>query len=199
LGEEDSDTWLALVYALGFAAIAPVAGHLSDTFGRRYLAIIGTLLVIVGLVVTGTAHRMEVGIAGMAITGFGAGITQTISVAGVSEIVPVRLRGAYLGTIYLCFIPMAPASAYGIIFKELSDVAQLYSVTATWRWGAWIPLSLAGLALVLVLVGYHPPARHNSEELEKKEVVTRIDYLGCFLWVSGTGLFLMGVQWGGYN
>jgi hypothetical protein len=72
-------------------------------------------------------------------------------------------------------------------------------VTATWRWGAWIPLSLAGIALVLVLFGYHPPPRSNSQGLTARQVLGRIDYLGGLLWVFGTALFLMGIQWGGYT
>jgi MFS family permease len=102
-----------MVYALAFASLAPVAGSISDLVGRRYLGLSGAAMVITGLIVLGTAQRMEIGIAGMAITGAGAGIAQTISVAGISEIVPAKHRGAYLGTIYMLFFPMAPASAYG--------------------------------------------------------------------------------------
>jgi hypothetical protein len=78
-------------------------------------------------------------------------------------------------------------------------VAQLYSTTATWRWGAWIPLALTGVAFVLVLVQYHPPPRVNSIGLEKKSVLSRIDYVGSILWITGSGLFLTGLQFGGYN
>lgn len=110
-----------MVYALSFAAVAPVAGAVSDLAGRRYLGLSGAAIVIAGLIVLGTAQRMEIGIAGMAITGAGAGIAQTISVAGVSEIVPAKHRGAYLGTIYMLFFSMAPASAYGIILRKISN------------------------------------------------------------------------------
>lgn len=78
-------------------------------------------------------------------------------------------------------------------------VAQLYSVTSTWRWGAWIPLCLAGIAFLMVLFAYHPPPRTNSSGLTTVELLGRIDYLGGLLWISGTALFLMGIQWGGYN
>jgi MFS family permease len=110
-----------MVYPLAFAAVAPVAGAVSDFVGRRYLALSGTVVVITGLIVVGTAHRIEIGIAGMAITGVGAGITQTISVAGIAEIVPAKHRGAYLGTVYMCFFPMAPASAYGTALPYFTD------------------------------------------------------------------------------
>ena len=113
LGGPKIYTWLGMVYALAFASLAPVAGSISDLVGRRYLGLLGAVMVTAGLIVLGTAQRMEIGIAGMAITGAGAGIAQTISVAGIAEIVPAKHRGAYLGTIYMLFFPMAPASAYG--------------------------------------------------------------------------------------
>ena len=121
LGGPTTYTWLAMVYPLAFAAVAPVARAVSDFVGRRYLALSGTVVVITGLIVVGTAHRIEIGIAGMAITGVGAGITQTISVAGIAEIVPAKHRGAYLGTVYMCFFPMAPASAYGTVLPYFTD------------------------------------------------------------------------------
>lgn len=113
LGGPKIYTWLGMVYTLAFASLAPVAGSISDLVGRRYLGLLGAVMVTAGLIVLGTAQRMEIGIAGMAITGAGAGIAQTISVAGIAEIVPAKHRGAYLGTIYMLFFPMAPASAYG--------------------------------------------------------------------------------------
>jgi|SRR5579859_5879758 len=113
LNGPNSYTWLGMVYALAFAAVAPIAGAVSDLVGRRNFALSGCLIVIAGLVVVGTANRMDIGIGGMAIVGAGAGISQTMSVAGIAEIVPAKHRGAYLGTIYMCFFPMAPASAYG--------------------------------------------------------------------------------------
>jgi len=115
IGGEDSYTWLATVYNLALAAVAPSAGILSDKIGRRYLALTGPLLIITGMAVFGTAQTMPVAIGGMAIAGAGGGISQTIGVAGVAEIVPVKHRGKFLGTVYLCFSPMAAAPSYGTI------------------------------------------------------------------------------------
>jgi hypothetical protein len=78
-------------------------------------------------------------------------------------------------------------------------VAQLFSTTATWRWGAWIPLALCGVAFVMVLVSYHPPPRPNAVGLDELSVLSRIDYVGSVLWISGSALFLAGIQFGGYN
>jgi MFS family permease len=107
-------TWLPLVHSLAFAAVAPFAGHVSDLVGRRYIALGATTLIIIGMVVFGTAHAMDVAIIGMAIAGMGGGIGGTVGVAGILEIVPVKMRGRYLGTVFLHFLPMGPSVAYGI-------------------------------------------------------------------------------------
>jgi MFS family permease len=103
-----------LVHSLAFAAVAPFAGHVSDLVGRRYIALGATALIIVGMVVVGTAHEFEVAIIGMAIAGMGGGIGGTVGVAGILELVPVRMRGRYLGTVFMIFLPMGPSVAYGI-------------------------------------------------------------------------------------
>ena len=75
----------------------------------------------------------------------------------------------------------------------------MYSVTATWRWGAWIPLIFAGVGLVMVLVQYHPPPRSNSIDLTRSQVIARVDYIGGILSISGLALLMDGLQMGGYN
>jgi len=75
----------------------------------------------------------------------------------------------------------------------------MYSVTATWRWGAWIPLIFAGVGLVMVLVQYHPPPRSNSIDLTRSQVIGRVDYIGGILSISGLALLMDGLQMGGYN
>lgn len=114
IGGADVKTWLALVHSLGLAAVAPFAGAVSDLIGRRYPAIFGTILIIVGMAVVGTAHRMDVAIGGMAIGGVGAGVCQTIGLSGIAELVPVNQRGRYIGTVFMLFSPMAASTAYCI-------------------------------------------------------------------------------------
>src|SRR5271163_1061827 len=43
LGGADIDTWLVMVHGIAMASMAPFAGSLSDLFGRKYMALAGTL------------------------------------------------------------------------------------------------------------------------------------------------------------
>jgi MFS family permease len=113
IGGQPSQAWLAIANTLALAAVAPFAGAISDLIGRRYVALLGAGLVVVGMIVVGTAHRMDVAIGGMAIAGAGAGLAELIGAAGVAELAPVRARGKYIGTIFLLILPFSASAAYG--------------------------------------------------------------------------------------
>lgn len=102
-----------MVNSIAFAAVSPFVGHASDILGRRYFALAGCIITIVGMIVVGTAHTINVAIGGMALTGVGGGIAHVTGITGIAEMVPVRSRGKYLGTVFLIFFPMAPSSAFG--------------------------------------------------------------------------------------
>jgi MFS family permease len=95
--------------------VAPFAGAISDLIGRRYVSLLGALLVCIGMIIVGTAHKMSVAIGGMAVAGAGAGLSELIGAAGVSELAPVKHRGAYIGTVFLLILPFSASAAYGTI------------------------------------------------------------------------------------
>lgn len=115
IGGQLSYAWIAISYNLALAAISPFAGAMSDLIGRRYAAMLGAGLVVVGMIIVGTAHRINVAIGGMAISGVGAGLAELIGTAGVAELAPVESRGKYVGIIYMLILPFAASSGYGLL------------------------------------------------------------------------------------
>lgn len=77
-----TSVWLPVANTLAIAAIAPYTGYLQDLFGKRYIALIGALLICVGIVLVGTAHSFGQGVTGMALAGAGAGIGELTGLAG---------------------------------------------------------------------------------------------------------------------
>lgn len=57
----------------------------------------------------------------------------------------------------------------------------------------------SALGFILTACFYFPPPRVNSQGLSRTEVLKQIDYIGGFLSISGMILFMMGMQWGGYQ
>ncbi len=49
-----------LANLLALAAVCPFVGSLSDLMGRRYVAILGACLIILGMIVASTAHSMNI-------------------------------------------------------------------------------------------------------------------------------------------
>lgn len=51
--------WFVLANLLALAGICPFVGSLSDLLGRRYVALAGSLLVVLGIIVASTAKIMN--------------------------------------------------------------------------------------------------------------------------------------------
>lgn len=69
---------------------------------------------IVGVIVTGLAQRVEVAIGGMAIVGVGGSLAEVVAGAAVAEMAPVKSRGKYIGTSFLFILPFGASSTYGM-------------------------------------------------------------------------------------
>lgn len=77
-----SPSWIPVCNTLAVASVAPFSGYLTDIFGRRNITLIGSLLIMVGLVVVATAHHFGQAVAGMSIAGAGAGIGELTALGG---------------------------------------------------------------------------------------------------------------------
>lgn len=62
VGGVDRYIWFIIGYLIPNAALCPFVGALSDLFGRQKVAIVGQLCLIVGPIITVTAHTMNIAI-----------------------------------------------------------------------------------------------------------------------------------------
>ncbi len=189
IGGTDRWIWFVLAYLIALAAVCPFVGSLSDLLGRRWVALGGSALVIIGVIVSSTVSSMNPFIAGMTLSGVGAGVCELTSLAVTSELAPTRKRGKYVAVLVFTIIPFCPSVLWG----------QLIAANAGWRYcgalvGAWNAIGFFG-----VLFFYFPPPRPNARGLTKRQILAEIDYVGGFLSVVGMILFLGGLQWGGYQ
>ncbi|HET9692208.1 MAG TPA: MFS transporter [Acidimicrobiales bacterium] len=132
-------------YLLGYVAVLPLLGRLSDVAGRRpvFLACLGCFAA--GSLVTATAHALAVLVAGRALSGLGGGGLVPVTLSLVADRWPVERRGPPLGVV-------------GAV-QELGSVAgplwgALIVAVASWRALFWVNLPLAGaLAVAFATVG----------------------------------------------
>lgn len=185
--------WFVTAHLLATAAISPFVGAISDLIGRRYVALVGSLLIMVGQVICGFAHTMDVFIGGMVVTGVGTGINELTVVAGTSELVPISQRGYYLAAVTLTITPYIPSVMY----------AQLISSSSTWRFIAVLTSGSALIAFAMTFMFYSPPlppnAQRHSTMSEKMALIKNMDLLGGFLSIAGLAVVEIGILGGGYQ
>ncbi|KAI0470560.1 fungal trichothecene efflux pump [Xylariaceae sp. FL0804] len=188
IGGSDRWIWFVLANLLSLAAVCPFVGSISDLMGRRHVAIMGAVFLIVGMIICSTARTMNTFVGGMVFAGIGAGINELTALAVTSELAPTRQRGKYVAVLIFTITPFCPSVLWG----------QLIAAHSTWRWVGLFCALWAFIGLALTVVFYFPPPRAISQSMSRREVLAQIDYLGGFLSITGMILFMAGMQWGGY-
>lgn len=189
IGGTDRWVWFVLANLLSLAAVCPFVGSLSDLVGRRYVSLVGSIFLVLGMIVCGTAKEMNPFIGGMSLSGIGAGICELTSLAVTSELAPTRKRGQYVAILIFTIVPFCPSVLWG----------QLIAYHAGWRYcclfaGLWAFVGFLG-----TLFFYFPPPRPNSRGLTRRQIIGEIDFVGGLLSISGMIVFLAGLEWGGYQ
>lgn len=175
--------WIVLGYLIPVSALCPFVGALSDIFGRKTVALMGQVLLMIGPIVVSTAHDINIAIGGMVLSGLGAGLNELIALAGTSELVPVRKRATYVGAVVFSILPFCPSPLW----------AQLVARDGGWRWNGALVGIWNFVGFVLLLIFYKDPARNRPPA---KQVLKNIDYLGGILSTGGVTCFMLGLQWG---
>lgn len=70
----------------------------------------------------------------------------------------------------------------------------------SWRWMFYLPLICIFVAVVLLIICYHPPSYsqlHASGRMTKVQQLKQLDYVGIFLYISSIVLILLPLSWGG--
>lgn len=179
IGGADRWTWMTLANILALAAVCPFVGSLSDLFGRRYIAIVGAALVLLGMIIASTAQTMNTVIGGQVFAGAGAGINELTALAAASEIAPVSQRGKYVGALVFTITPFCISALY----------AQLIAAYSSWRYIGLLCALWNFIGLVMTAAFYFPPPRIDPDGLSKREIVRRMDLVGGFLSIVGLILF----------
>jgi MFS family permease len=156
-------------------AVAPFVGYLQDLIGRREITLIGSIVIMVGVALVGSAKNFGQGVGGMALSGAGAAVCELTALAGISDIVPVNKRGLSLALVVASILPFTPYVMY----------AQLLSTRSTWRWGMWICLIYNGIVFLSLAVTYFPKSHPRMEGFTKGMVFKQVDYIGAILSIVG--------------
>lgn len=157
-------------YMLTTTVMTPLAGKLSDMYGRRLLLLIGVTVFTVGSFFSGHADTMGQLIAFRALQGIGGGIITANAFTIIGDLFSPRERGKWQGIIGAVF---GMSSVIGpLLGGWLTDGAHIFGLVTDWRWTFFVNVPVGIIALG-VIAKYCPPIKHDAEH--------RPDYLGATL------------------
>ncbi len=179
----DSLSWIVTAYLLTTTVTVPIAGKLSDTFGRRIILLIGVAVFAAGSLFSGMAGSVEALIAARALQGVGGGIITANAFTIIGDLFAARERGRWQGLLGAVF---GIASVIGpLLGGFLTDGQSIFGLTTDWRWTFYINVPIAVVAFALIAI-FTPALKHSAKP--------RIDYLGAGLLASALALIVLAVD-----
>ena len=153
--------WMTTAYLLCETIMIPIAGKLSDIYGRKPLFLIGLGLFAVGSVCAGLSTNMEMFIVCRAIQGIGGGILIPVATAAVADLYSPRERARMQGIL-------------GAIFGVGSGIGPLIGGyiegAISWHWCFYINIPLAFIALILTIKKFPTPVNDGEKHIDVKGI-----------------------------
>lgn len=179
----DSLSWIVTAYLVTTTLTVPIAGRLSDLFGRRLMLLIGVTIFTVGSMLNGISGDVTQLIFFRALQGIGGGIITANAFTIIGDLFAARERGRWQGMIGAVF---GLSSVIGpLLGGWLTDGQHIFGAVTDWRWTFFINVPVGIVALILLAV-FCPPLHHENKP--------KVDYAGATILALTLGLFILGID-----
>jgi EmrB/QacA subfamily drug resistance transporter len=179
LGGGDHVSWVVTSYLLAQTITSAVVGKLGDQFGRKLVFQSSVTVFIVGSALCGLSEGMSWLIGSRALQGIGAGGLTVTATALIADVIPLRERGKYQGSL---------GAVFGVTTVLGPLLGGFFTDNLSWRWAFYINVPFA--LIVIVAAGKFIPT-------VAAEARTRIDWLGIVTVGIGTSCLILATSWGG--
>ena len=172
LGNFNLFAWTFASYVICSTILAPIAGRLSDLYGRKKVFGSGIILFLLGSVLCGSSSTMVELVIFRAIQGIGAGAMIPFPAIIAGDIFSIEKRGkiqAFFSAMWGISAIIAPL--IGAVFVEY----------LSWRWIFYVNIPICILSFLLLIP-------YKEEYTPKKAAV---DYIGAILFTAGVSLLLL--------
>ncbi len=172
-------SWLFTAYMLAETITIPIAGKMSDRFGRKPVFLAGMGLFMAGSFLAGMSNSMEMLIICRFIQGLGGGALMPVAMATVADLYAPTERGkiqGMLGAVFAIATIIGPLMG-GYIVDNMD-----------WRWVFYVNLPV-GVFAVLVASMKFPRLVNNDRR--------PIDYPGMVTLIGTLAPALLVITWGG--
>ncbi|WP_158814476.1 MDR family MFS transporter [Methylocapsa sp. S129] len=168
-------------YMIASTAILPIAGKLSDVYGRKPFLLVGVLWFMATSALCGFAGDMLQLVIFRALQGLGAGVMQTMAFTTIADLYPPAKRGRVIGI---------AASVFGLSSVIGPLIGGFLTDGPGWRYAFYVNLPVGFVALA-ILYFFFPHIR------AQKAADFRIDYAGSLSLVASIVPVLLALSWGG--
>jgi len=171
--------WMVTAYLLCETIMIPIAGKLSDLYGRKPLFLIGLGVFVLGSILAGLSTSMEMFIVCRGMQGLGGGILIPVATAAVADLYSPRDRARIQGIL-------------GAVFGIGSGIGPLLggyiNDFAGWHWLFYINVPLALVSFLQTIKKFPTPIRDDKPS---------IDYKGIALLTLFIADILLFFEWAG--
>lgn len=176
-------SWIVTAYLITTTITVPIAGKLSDLYGRRRILLIGVAVFVIGSLLSGISGGVNELIMSRALQGIGGGIITANAFTIVGDLFAARERGRWQGLIGAVF---GLSSVIGpLLGGWLTDGQHIFGLTTDWRWTFYINVPVGIVAFILISI-YCPPLRRAAKAV--------IDYLGAALLSVALAVLILAVD-----
>ncbi len=138
----DLVAWISILYMLISTSVMPLAGKLSDLFGRKRIFIVGVLFFTIGSFLSSLSWDIYSLIAFRGIQAIGGGIIMPAALAAMSSAAPPDKLGKTMGA-------MMSVSALAMVFGP--NIGGFFIQHFGWRSVFYINLPIGIIAILLAL------------------------------------------------
>lgn len=176
--------WVTTAYLIVSTVVTPIAGKLSDIFGRRPIYIISIGVFLLGSLLSGFADSMASLAAFRAVQGIGGGGLMSLAFTIIGDMVPPRERARYQGFFIAVF---GSSSVLGpLVGGFFAGIPDILGITG-WRWVFLINMPIGAIALFMVWRFLHVPQIKHDHKIDWWGVVTVILAVVPLLLVAENG------------
>ena len=176
----DRYSWVVTAYLLTATCVIPIAGKLSDQFGRKPILIFGLIVFVLASALSGRAATMNELIIFRGVQGIGAGALQSGAFSSIGDLFTPQERGRWQGVI---------AAAFGLASIFGPSLGGWITDNPGWRWVFYVNLPVGAVALITLLIGFPATGARRGAR--------RIDWIGVATIVAAVVPLLVGLTWAG--
>ncbi|KUL90987.1 hypothetical protein ZTR_00844 [Talaromyces verruculosus] len=181
--------WYGATYPLTMCSLQPLSGKISTIFSLRWSYLAFFAIFLLGSLLCGIATSSQMFIIGRAVAGVGGSGVVSGGLSVIAIVTPARQRPLFTGLI---------TSLYALGTVVAPIIGGALSNNSTWRWCFLINLPAGALAIVALLVFYHPPESTSKEQSQSIiQKIQQLDLIGCALFIPSTIMVMLALEWGG--